>query len=97
MIVEQKKIKYPWGEETVWADTDNYRSSITSIKSGNSILDSSKVSRQETIYVLYGTLVIELSDSKEEVRKGQSFYINSGVERTLRAPYGDVDIVVVSN
>ena len=96
MIVEQKKIKYPWGEETVWADTDNYRASFINIRSGNSILDNSKVSRKETVYVLYGTLVIELNDYKEEVRKGQAFHRDSGIKSSLRAPYGDVDMVVIS-
>jgi len=96
MIIEQKKINYPWGRETVWADTDNYRASFVGIRSGNSILDNSKISRKETVYVLYGTLVIELDGCKEEVGKGQSFHIDSGIVRSLHAPYGDVDMVVVS-
>jgi len=96
MIIEQKKINYPWGQETVWADSDSYRASLLAIHSGNSILDMSKVSRKETVYVLYGTLVIELEGCKKEVKKGQSFHIESGIERSLHAPYGDVDMVVVS-
>jgi quercetin dioxygenase-like cupin family protein len=97
MIVEQKKIKYLWGKETVWADTDSYRGSFMSIKHGQTVYDNSKVSRKETVYVLYGTLIIELNDGQHEVKKGQSFHLDTGIERILRAPYDDVDIVVISN
>ena len=97
MVVEQKKINHEWGQENVWADTTSYRSSFMSIKNGQSIFDHSKVSRKETVYVLYGTLVIEISDNRQEVKKGQSFHLDKGIKRTYHATYGDVDMVVVSN
>tara|TARA_R110002074_G_scaffold41288_2_gene109544 strand:+ start:479 stop:772 length:294 start_codon:yes stop_codon:yes gene_type:complete len=97
MIVEQQKIKHVWGEENVWADTTNYRASFMSIKNGQSVFDHSKVSREETVYVLYGTLVIELNDNRQEVRKGQSFHLDKGTKRTYHAIYDDVDIAVISN
>jgi|14BtaG_2_1085337.scaffolds.fasta_scaffold08847_3 quercetin dioxygenase-like cupin family protein len=97
MVVEQKKIKHEWGQENVWADTTSYRGSFMSIKNGRSIFDHSKVSREETVYVLYGTLVIELNGNRQEVRKGQSFHLDKGIKRTYHAIYDDVDIVVISN
>ena len=96
MIVEQKKINHTWGQETVWADTSDYRGSFMSIEQGQTVFDSSKISRKETIYVIYGTLVVEISDSQHEVKKGQSFHLHKGIERILHAPYDDVDLAVVS-
>lgn len=96
MIIEQQKTSYAWGHETVWTDSDNCKASFVGIKSGQSIYDKSRTLNKETVYVLYGTLVVELKDQNKEVKKGQAFHIEKGTERKFLAPYGDVDLAMVS-
>ena len=54
--------------------------------------------KEETVYILYGTLVIQIGESEEVVlKKGQSYHISPGVVHRYYSKFGEVDVIVASN
>ena len=53
-----RKVEKPWGHEIIWAETTNYVGKLLHIKAGHRLsLQYHKV-KEETVYVLSGTLYI---------------------------------------
>ena len=61
-----KQTEKPWGREVLWAHTDKYAGKILHINKGESLSLQYHEEKDETIYVLAGTLVFTY-------RKGNSF------------------------
>ena len=99
MIVKQKIKEHPWGRETIWAKTEKYAAKFLHIKEKMKLDKQFHNHKAETVYVLYGTLVIEIGEDSEEIelRKGQSFHISPGLIHRYCSNFGEVDVIVVSN
>ena len=63
-----RTIKKPWGQELVWADTDKYAAKILTIMPGQKLSRQYHRNKDETIYVMQGTLVLELGGKGEMTR-----------------------------
>lgn len=89
----------PWGRELIWAQTENYVGKVLTIKSGEKLSRQYHKVKDETIYVLYGTLSLELGvDPVTEIvlKKSETYRILPGTIHRFCAKYGDVDLMEVS-
>lgn len=93
-------IKKPWGQETIWAKTKDYVGKVISIKCDHKLSRQYHNTKEETIYVMYGTLLLEIGQGKDiekvELSRGETFHVTPGLIHRFCAPYGDVEIMEVS-
>ena len=78
-IVQPRTVEKPWGCELIFAHTDKYVGKILVIKEGHSLSRQYHEVKDETIYVLKGTLILELGPAddviREEVPAGSGFRV----------------------
>jgi mannose-6-phosphate isomerase len=100
MIVEQKIINKPWGHEVIWSHCEKFVGKLLCIKNGHKLSRQYHEQKEETIFVLSGTLLLEVGtkDSlvKIDLKKGQSFHVTPNTVHRFCAPYGDVELAEVS-
>jgi len=74
-----RKVDKPWGYELIWAETDHYLGKILVINSGMRLSKQYHKLKEETVYVLEGTLLNYLNnDNVEKYAVGQVLHINPG-------------------
>lgn len=95
-----KVISKPWGQEVIWAHTEDYVGKILDIKYGHKLSRQYHEVKEETIYVVYGTLRLEIGQGEQveetDLSRGQCFHITPGLVHRFCAKYGDVQIMEVS-
>jgi len=62
------RVDKPWGYELRWAITDRYLGKLIHIDAGHSLSLQYHVQKDETIYLVSGTLDLLLEDDEGEVR-----------------------------
>tara|TARA_B100000427_G_scaffold329447_1_gene345688 strand:- start:1865 stop:2221 length:357 start_codon:yes stop_codon:yes gene_type:complete len=101
MIIEQKLINKPWGHEIIWSKCSRFVGKILCIKAGHQLSRQFHKNKEETIYVLSGTLLLELGMGatlkKIELKKGQSFHIFPNTIHRFVAKFGYVELAEVSS
>ena len=99
------KVDKPWGHEIRWAINEKYLGKLLFIKRGNRLSKQYHEVKDETIYVLEGSLLLELGPHmsvqeqesvKEVVSEGESRRIHPGVIHRFCAEKGDVVLIEVS-
>ena len=99
------KVDKPWGHEIRWAINEKYLGKLLFIKQGNRLSKQYHEVKDETIYVLEGSLLLELGPHmsvqeqeavKETVSEGESRRIHPGVIHRFCAEKGDVVLIEVS-
>ncbi len=103
------KVEKPWGHEIRWAANDRYIGKILHIKSGHRLSKQYHQEKDETIYVLDGTLLLEFGphidayvdeDTPQPVRttlvSGTSQRIEPKIIHRFCAEIGDVTLIEVS-
>jgi len=106
-ILEMKmRVEKPWGYEDRWAITDKYLGKILYIKAGHRLSLQYHEQKDETIYVLEGSLLLELGPLHERrstetgikviLKKGESQRIHPGLIHRYSADKGDVVLIEVS-
>ena len=100
MVVEQKIVNKPWGHEVIWSHCEKFMGKILCIDRGHKLSRQYHEQKEETIFVLTGTLLLEIGMgetlTKLELSKGQSFHVTPGTIHRFCAPYGDVELAEVS-
>ena len=100
MIVEQKKVDKPWGHEIIWSHCEKFVGKILCINAGHKLSRQYHEVKEETIFVLTGTLLLELGMGetlqKIDLKKGQSFHVTPNTIHRFCAVYGDVELAEVS-
>jgi len=78
-------IEKPWGYERIWAETDHYVAKYFYIRAGQKLSRKYYESKDHTLYVLTGPLILELGpdDDSGDVLKlgvldGESYHIIPG-------------------
>jgi len=94
------RVEKPWGYELIWARTDDYVGKILHINAGHALSYQYHRRKEETIYVLRGTLTLHISESDApprvlELTTGQSFHIAPGLRHRFEAR-ADVDLLEAS-
>jgi quercetin dioxygenase-like cupin family protein len=92
-----RKIEKPWGFEVIWAETDFYVGKLLHIKAGHKLSKQFHKVKEETVYVLEGTLYnYEADGSITKVSSGNSFHINVGQIHRFGANESNVELIEVS-
>ena len=94
------KVKKPWGYEDRWAITDKYLGKILHIEAGHKLSRQYHNVKDESIYVLSGTLVLEEGSAEDMKRyvlsKGSSWRIKPKTIHRFAAPSGGCQLIEVS-
>jgi mannose-6-phosphate isomerase len=89
----------PWGHETIWARTDQYVGKILHIKAGEALSVQFHRVKDETVYLLSGTLIYRIWENDEPrdvgLEIGQAFRITPGTVHQMEA-VTDCDVLEVS-
>lgn len=90
-----RKVLKPWGHEVIWAETDSYVGKILHINAGHRLSLQYHVLKEETVYVMSGTLVV-WTDLEElaVVNEGDTWHNKPGQVHRFGAG-GDSDVVLV--
>ena len=92
-----KKIEKPWGNEIVWAETEDYVGKILNIRAGGRLSKQYHEIKEETVYVLEGILYnYEDDGSITKVYPGESFHVKPGQIHRFGANERNVKLVEVS-
>lgn len=62
-----RKVEKPWGYEIIWAETDKYVGKKLFIKKGEALSKQYHEVKDETIFILEGTMKLELGDREPSV------------------------------
>lgn len=93
-------VKKPWGQEEIWAKTKDYVGKMLEVKYGHRLSRQYHEIKEETIYIIYGTLSLEIGQGDDleilELGRGDCFHIPPGLVHRFHAKYGDVQIMEVS-
>ena len=93
-------VEKPWGYENRWAVTYKYLGKILHINAGHKLSMQYHEIKDESIYVLEGTLVLELGQG-EEIQKmileqGASWRVEPNTVHRFAAPSGGCVLIEVS-
>jgi len=100
-VLEQpRRIDKPWGYELIWADTDQYVGKILHVNAGEALSLQYHETKDETIYLLSGTMLFQAGPSADELvgyqmEAGQRFHVTTGTVHRMVAET-DVDILEAS-
>lgn len=88
----------PWGYELLWAHTANYAGKILHINKGHRLSLQLHEQKEETIYVLSGTMYLHIGTEGivVELSPGQSYHIWPKTIHRMEARDTDVEVVEVS-
>ena len=90
-------IKKPWGHEIIWARTEDYVGKLLHINAGHRLSKQYHKIKEETVYVLEGTLLNYLEDdSIEKYSPGSSLHINPNQIHRFGAGDEAVKLIEVS-
>jgi len=96
-------VQKPWGYENRWAITDKYLGKVLHIDPGHKLSRQYHEQKDETIFVLEGTLVLELGRpdtddySKVILKPGTTWHIKPGTVHRFAAPAEGCKLIEVSS
>lgn len=91
MLVEK-----PWGYEHIWARTDKYVGKLLHINPNSRLSLQYHNLKEETIYVLKGTLSLDLEESSMLLFPGETYHIPPGLVHRFGALDEEVELMEVS-
>ncbi|HEY2775317.1 MAG TPA: cupin domain-containing protein [Candidatus Binatia bacterium] len=94
------RVEKPWGHELIWAHSGRYAGKILFIRAGHALSYQFHRVKEETIYVLRGTLRVHWSDDDgpprvEDLEAGSVFHVPPGRRHRFEAT-GDVELLEAS-
>jgi len=94
------RVEKPWGHEIRWAITNKYLGKIIRIEPGQRLSRQYHYQKEESIYVLEGTLILELHQDKhlEKIilKPGASWHILPHLVHRFCAPSDGCTLIEVS-
>lgn len=85
----------PWGAEYVWAKTDRYAGKLLFVKAGEILSLQYHVKKEETMWVIGGSGILEVDGRPIGIGPGSTFTISPGTRHRLEA-HADLSVVEVS-
>jgi mannose-6-phosphate isomerase len=88
-----RRVDKPWGYELIWAEATRYVGKLLHINAGEALSYQYHEVKEETIYVLNGTLTLHVSEDEGAPREitlgaGESFHITPGLRHRFEAKEG---------
>lgn len=92
-----ERVDKPWGHELIWAHSGRYVGKILRIVAGQALSYQYHRKKEETIYVLEGTLTLHYAHGDEpptvvRLQKGEVFHIAPGLRHRFEA---EVDVTLL--
>ena len=92
-----RKVEKPWGHEIIWAETKDYVGKLLHIKAGHRLSLQYHEIKEETVYVLSGTLYIYDGDGNiAKLTPGHHFHVQPHQIHRFGANESNVEIMEVS-
>ena len=91
-----RRIDKPWGHELIWAHTKNYIGKLLVINPGHKLSKQYHEIKEETIYVMDGTLVLEVPEGKLILKPGAFYHITPGTVHRFCAPSEGCKLMEIS-
>ena len=87
---EPRRVEKPWGYELIWAQTSRYVGKLLHIEAGQALSYQYHEVKEETIFVLRGTLTLHVSEGEGaprivELGTGEMFHITPGLRHRFEA------------
>jgi mannose-6-phosphate isomerase-like protein (cupin superfamily) len=84
------RVEKPWGYELIWAHTERYVGKILHIEAGHALSLQYHRRKDETLYLLAGTLELEIGDDERNLQSmalqpGESVHMWPGRRHRLSA------------
>lgn len=100
IATQPRRVEKPWGFELIWAHTSRYVGKLLHINAGQALSYQFHRQKEETIYVLSGTLRLHVSEDDSpprvlELAPGAVFHIRTGLRHRFEAT-GDVELLEAS-
>jgi len=93
-----RKINKPWGYELIWADTKNYIAKIIFINQGCRLSLQYHQKKEETVYVMEGTLINDDNHHQNEYSAGEYLHVPPGkIHRFCATKDSPVKLMEVSS
>ena len=96
-----RSIEKPWGNELIWTNNEKYVAKILTIMPGQKLSRKYHREKDETIYVMQGTLVLEIGYEDDMIRMichtGYSRRIMPGEIHRFAAPSSGCVLIEVSS
>ena len=94
-------VEKPWGREVIYASNELYIGKIIEINEGARLSLQLHEQKDETIYVLDGTLRLLSGDAaatlpSRDLAEGVSYRVQTGQGHRYQAPHGSVRVLEVS-
>ena len=89
-------VQKPWGYEKIWAHTDKYVGKLLHINIGEQLSLQYHEVKDETVYVLYGTLTVVLDQTSVVLEEGNSYRITPNTLHRFAAKHGMGELIEVS-
>ncbi|HYC57755.1 MAG TPA: cupin domain-containing protein [Candidatus Binatia bacterium] len=99
-VSQARRVDKPWGYELIWAHAERYVGKILHIDAGHALSYQFHQKKEETIYVLSGTLRLHYSLDESapnviDLPPGSVFHIRPGLRHRFEAQ-ADVDLLEAS-
>ena len=92
-----RRVEKPWGYELIWADTANYVGKLLHINAGHRLSLQFHIVKEETVYVLSGTLYVYHGDGgMTKLNPNETFHVSPLQVHRFGAGDEDVEIMEVS-
>ncbi len=94
------RVDKPWGFELIWAKAERYVGKLLHINAGEALSFQYHEVKDETIYVLKGTLTLHVARGDDEPRvlelsEGEVFHVTPGLRHRFEAKV-EVELLEVS-
>ena len=89
-------INKPWGSEFLWAITKNYAAKIIEINKNSRLSLQKHLEKEETIFVLSGTLYLTIDSEEIKLKPGSYYHISPNTIHRFSAKDEPVSIMEVS-
>jgi mannose-6-phosphate isomerase-like protein (cupin superfamily) len=92
-----RRVEKPWGFEIIWAETSDYVGKLLHINAGHRLSLQYHEIKEETVYVLSGTLYIyDENGNITKLTPGQAFHVKPYQIHRFGANESSVEIMEVS-
>ena len=90
-------VEKPWGKEEIWGETNKYLGKFLYINAGEMLSRQNHEIKEETVYVLSGTLYIYDGDGNiTKLTPGHAFHVRPHQIHRFGANESNVEIMEVS-
>ena len=94
---KDNKVEKPWGYEIHWAHTDKYVGKLLLIEAGHRLSKQYHVEKEETVFVLQGTLLnYDKDDNVTKFYPGDTFHVKPNQVHRFGAGDMNVHLIEVS-